>query len=133
MKIKTLHSIRALWLGPVAALCLMSVGAQAQNAPPAGSSFGMPPGHMQQGPGASDDMKKSMMSGMEGMQNMPMSGDTDRDFATMMKMHHQQAVNMAQTEITNGKSPEMKAMAKRIIAAQKKEIAEFDKWLAKQK
>ena len=51
----------------------------------------------------------------------------------MMKMHHQQAVNMAQTELANGKSSEMKAMAKRIIAAQKKEIAEFDKWLSKKK
>jgi uncharacterized protein (DUF305 family) len=130
MKFKTLHSMRALWLGPVAALCLMSAGALAQTTPPAGSSSGMPPGHMQMG---ADDMKKAMMSGMEGMQNMPMSGDTDKDFATMMKMHHQQAVNMAQMELTNGKSPEMKAMAKRIIAAQKKEIAEFDKWLAKNK
>jgi uncharacterized protein (DUF305 family) len=130
MKSKTWHSIRALWLGPVTALCLMSAGATAQTTPPAGSSSGMLPGQMQMG---SDDMKKSMMSGMEGMQNMPMSGDTDKDFATMMKMHHQQAVNMAQMELTNGKSPEMKAMAKRIIAAQKKEIAEFDKWLAKKK
>ena len=131
MKSKTSHSIRALWLGPVTALCLMSAGAAlAQSTPPAGSSSGMPPENMQMG---SDDMKKAMMSGMEGMQNMPMSGDTDKDFATMMKMHHQQAVNMAQMELTNGKSPEMKAMAKRIIAAQKKEIAEFDKWLAKNK
>jgi uncharacterized protein (DUF305 family) len=28
---------------------------------------------------------------------------------------------------------EMKAMARQIIVAQKKEIAQFDKWLAKQK
>ena len=36
-------------------------------------------------------------------------------------------------ELANGKSADMKAMAKQIIAAQKKEIAQFDKWLAKQK
>lgn len=40
---------------------------------------------------------------------------------------------MAEIEIKNGKSPEMKAMAKQIIEAQKKEIAQFDQWLAKQK
>ena len=78
-------------------------------------------------------MKGTMMMGMEEMQKMPMSGDTDKDFAMMMKIHHQQALNMAEMQLKTGKSPEMKAMAKQIIAAQKKEIAQFDKWLAKQK
>ena len=81
----------------------------------------------------SDDMKKSTMPGMDGMQKMPMSGDTDKDFAMMMKMHHQKGVEMAQMELDHGKSPAMKAMAKKIIAAQNKEIAQFDQWLAKQK
>ncbi|MDP3252474.1 MAG: DUF305 domain-containing protein [Hydrogenophaga sp.] len=40
---------------------------------------------------------------------------------------------MAEMQLKTGKSPEMKAMAKQIIVAQKKEIAQFDKWLAKQK
>jgi len=78
-------------------------------------------------------MKQAMMKGMDGMQKMSMSGDTDMDFAMMMKMHHQQALDMAEIQLKNGKSPEMKAMAKRIIAAQKKEIAEFDRWMAKHK
>jgi len=78
-------------------------------------------------------MKQAMMKGMDGMQKMSMSGDTDMDFAMMMKMHHQQALDMAEMQLKNGKSPEMKAMAKRIIAAQKKEIAEFDRWMAKHK
>ena len=81
----------------------------------------------------SDGMKKSMMAGMDGMQKMTMTGDTDKDFAMMMKMHHQQGVNMAQMEIDHGKSPAMKKMAKQIIAAQNKEIRQFDLWLAKQK
>ena len=81
----------------------------------------------------SDDMKKSMMTGMESMQKMPMTGDTDKDFAMMMKMHHQQGVEMAKMQIDHGKSPVMKKMAKQIIAAQNKEIAQFDQWLAKQK
>ena len=114
-----------------AALALTSVGvAQAQPAPAAAP---MSKDHMQHSGAGSADMKQSMMSGMDGMQKMQMSGDTDKDFATMMKMHHQQAVEMAQMELAHGKSPEMKAMSKKIIAAQKKEIAEFDRWLAKQK
>jgi len=90
-------------------------------------------GDMHKGGVGAADMKASMMMGMEEMQKMPMTGNTDKDFAMMMKIHHQQALNMAEMELKHGKSPEMKAMAKQIIAAQKKEIAQFDKWLAKQK
>ncbi len=78
-------------------------------------------------------MSKSMSSMMKNMENMPMSGDTDRDFAAMMRMHHQGALDMAQAEIDGGKDPQLKAMARKIISSQKKEIAEFDEWLAKHK
>lgn len=83
--------------------------------------------------GGSNQMHMSMMKGMDDMKSMPMTGDTDNDFASMMKMHHQQAVAMAKMELANGKSAEMKAMARKIIAAQQKEIAEFDKWMASHK
>ena len=79
----------------------------------------------------SEELNKSMMSGMKSMQDMKPSGDTDKDFAMMMRMHHQQALDMAQIEIERGKSPAMKAMARKIIAAQKKEIGEFDQWIRK--
>ena len=133
MTLKTFNPGKALCLAPIAALWLASVSAQAQTAPAMAASASMPMGQMQKGAGGPADMKASMMMGMEGMQKMSMSGNTDKDFAMMMKLHHQQAVNMAEMELANGKSPEMKAMAKQIIAAQKKEIAQFDKWLAKQK
>ena len=93
----------------------------------------MPMDRMHQGATGSGDMKQSMMSGMDSMKGMQMSGDTDKDFAMMMKVHHQGAVDMAQMELAHGKSPAMKAMATKIIAAQKKEIAQFDRWLASQK
>ena len=93
----------------------------------------MPHGQMHKGMMGSEDMKKSMMMGMDGMNKMTMSGDIDKDFAMMMKIHHQQAVDMSEMQMAHGKSTEMKAMAKQIIAAQKKEIATFDRWLAKQK
>lgn len=137
MKRETLKSIRALCLAPVTALYLVSAVAQPQaspSAPPsAPPSASMPHGHMQQGTTGSDGMKQSMMTGMDSMQKMPLSGDTDKDFAMMMKIHHQQALDMAQMELEHGKSPIMKEMARKIIAAQKKEIAQFDQWLAEQK
>lgn len=81
----------------------------------------------------SDTMSRTMHDGMKEMESMKMSGDVDKDFAMMMKMHHQQALVMAQLEIDQGKSSEMKAMAKKIITGQKKEISKFDAWLSKQK
>lgn len=135
---KTLKSTSALCIAALAALCL-GTAAQAQTAhttQPMASSASMPMGKMgtmHKGAGGPDAMKQSMMGGMEAMHRMPMSGDTDKDFAMMMKVHHQGALDMAQMELDHGKSPEMKALAKSIIAAQKKEIAQFDRWLAKQK
>ncbi len=133
MNLKTRNPLQALFLVPMAALALASAPAQAQTAPTMAASASMPMGQMHKGADGPHDMKASMMMGMDGMQKMPMSGDTDKDFAMMMKMHHQQALNMAEMELAHGKSAEMKAMAKQIIVAQKKEIAQFDKWLAKQK
>lgn len=79
------------------------------------------------------DMRSAMMSGMKNMDSMKATGNTDRDFATMMKMHHQGAIDMAQMELKTGKDAKMRAMAKRIIDSQRKEIKEFDRWLATQK
>lgn len=125
-----LNSIRVSCLTSMLALAALS-GANAQTAKPPMSHASMPQAGMK---GAmAGDMKHSMMAGMESMNKMTMSGNTDKDFAMMMKIHHQGALDMAEMELAHGKSPEMKAMAKRIIASQKKEIAEFDKWLAKQK
>lgn len=82
---------------------------------------------------SSMDMSQSMDSMDENMQAMPMTGDVDYDFAMMMRTHHKGALDMAKSELENGKNPEMRAMAKKIIASQKKEIAQFDKWIAKHK
>jgi len=68
---------------------------------------------------------------MGGMSAMPMSGNVDRDFAAMMKMHHESAIRMSQSELQNGKDPQLREMATRIIEAQKQEIAQLDQWLKK--
>ncbi|NML15922.1 DUF305 domain-containing protein [Azohydromonas sp. G-1-1-14] len=79
--------------------------------------------------GGAGDMHGAMARGMEEMRQMQPTGDADRDFATMMKMHHQQAVDMSQAYLKEAKSPEMRKMAEKIIRDQKREIAQFDKWL----
>ena len=135
MNQRTLGFARTVCAGSLAVLAFASVS-NAQTtpaAPPAAAMPAMPKGDMPKGMMGSDGMKQSMMTGMDSMQKMPMSGDTDKDFAMMMKMHHQQAVDMAQMQLKDGKSPAMKKMAKQIISAQKKEIAMFDKWLANAK
>lgn len=74
-----------------------------------------------------------MMGMMKSMESIQPTGNTDRDFAMMMKIHHQGAIDMAQIELQRGKDPKMRAMARQIIAAQEKEIREFDQWLAKRR
>jgi uncharacterized protein (DUF305 family) len=99
-------------------------------AQPTGSPAAMPPsGAMTHSPGGMD-MKSMMKENGDKMQSMQMSGDPDVDFAQMMRMHHQGAIDMAEMELKNGKDSRMKSMAKSIIAAQKKEIAQFDKFLS---
>jgi uncharacterized protein (DUF305 family) len=93
-------------------------------------SASAPAGGMAHG---SQQMHESMMAGMQKMQGMRPTGDTDKDFAMMMRMHHQQAVDMAKAEVQHGKSPELKAMAQKMINDQQKEIRQLDKWLAKHK
>ena len=77
------------------------------------------------------DMKGMMKDNNDKMSSMKMTGKPDIDFAMMMRMHHQGAIGMAEAELRDGKEPQMREMAKDIIAAQKKEIAQFDKFLAK--
>jgi uncharacterized protein (DUF305 family) len=105
--------------------CSVSI---AQTPPAAGHS-----GMHGMGSDGSKRMHEQMMNGMQKMQGMQPSGDVDKDFAMMMRVHHQQAVDMARVQVKQGKSPELKAMAEKMIRDQQKEIDQFDKWLAAHK
>ena len=118
--------------GVACAICtLAATQVFAQSPAPAGDMTKMPmpaAKSMMQ----SNDMSKSMTKMQEKMSTMSMTGNQDMDFAMMMKMHHEGAIEMAQAELDHGKDPAMRAAAKKIIAAQKKEITEFDRWMSKQ-
>ena len=77
------------------------------------------------------DMKSMMKGNNDQMASMKMTGNADVDFAMMMRVHHQGAIDMAQAELRDGKDGKMRKLATNIIAAQKKEIAQLDKFLAK--
>ncbi|MCJ8141944.1 DUF305 domain-containing protein [Ancylobacter sp. A5.8] len=66
----------------------------------------------------------------EGM-SVPMTGDTDVDFAQGMIPHHQGAIDMARIQLAFGKDPELRKLAEDIIKAQESEIAFLKEWLEK--
>ena len=118
-------------------LCIGAVNAQSTAPMPADIAKPMPKAgtDMKQGvdikQGMGMDMKPMMTDMQDKMMAMKPTGNMDVDFAMMMRVHHQSAITMAEAELQNGKDPQMRAMAKDIIRAQKKEIAAFDKSLAK--
>jgi len=80
--------------------------------------------------GTSGDNSKKLMKSMKIMMNpdMKMAGDVDKDFVTMMILHHQGAIDMAGVEITNGTDPEIMKMAQEIIKKQELEIDQMKEW-----
>ncbi len=89
------------------------------NTPPADNMSGM-----------NSELMTTMNSSMMKMENMKVTGDFDYDFAGMMKEHHQGAIDMSQVLLSKGSDAGIKAMAQKIIDAQKAEIADFDKILS---
>lgn len=76
-----------------------------------------------------NEMMKLMHAMDKEMMMMKMTGDTDYDFALMMKGHHQGALNMANLELAKGTNAEVKAMAQKIKDAQTSEIAMLDMYM----
>jgi len=59
---------------------------------------------------------------MAGMDIRP-SHDVDRDFAAMMILHHQGAIDMAVLELRYGRNEQLRRIAQEIIVDQQQEIA----------
>lgn len=66
---------------------------------------------------------------MAKMDTMKMTKDPDNDFAMMMRMHHQGAIDMANLELKSGSDATMKQMAQQIITSQQAEITQLSAFL----
>jgi uncharacterized protein (DUF305 family) len=55
--------------------------------------------------------------------------DADAQFAQMMIVHHEGAIEMAEVAVERGEQPEVVALGERIAAAQGPEIAQMTGWL----
>ncbi len=70
-----------------------------------------------------------MQSMSEDMNTMTLTKDPDHDFAMMMKLHHQGAIDMATYELANGNANVIKAKAQMMKDAQAMEIMKLDSFM----
>jgi uncharacterized protein (DUF305 family) len=75
------------------------------------------------------ELQKSMAGMDSKTKAMQTNADVDKDFAVMMRSHHEHAVAMAKMQLKHGMSAELKKMAQEMINDQQKEIEEFKAWL----
>ena len=77
-----------------------------------------------------DNEMMSIMHDMTAqMDAMTMTEDADHDFAMMMKMHHEGAINMGNKELEKGDDATIKAMAQTMINMQQAEIQELQAFM----
>jgi uncharacterized protein (DUF305 family) len=100
----------------------MSSTAEAQSAPAS------PQGASGDSTAAFKAVDERMMKSMGGA---AYTGHADDDFVSHMIPHHQGAVDMAEVELRYGKDPQLKKLAERIVASQRKEIQFMKSWQAK--
>lgn len=76
-----------------------------------------------------NEMMAQMHVMMKKMMAMQMTNDPDVDFALMMRIHHQGAIDMAKLELAKGKDLQLRSMAQKIIDDQQQEIHELTTFL----
>jgi uncharacterized protein (DUF305 family) len=73
-------------------------------------------------------LSESEMGMSMDMGELENSREFDRTFIDMMIRHHQGAIRMAQAQLQRGEDPELKALARAIVAAQSREIEQMNSW-----
>jgi uncharacterized protein (DUF305 family) len=75
------------------------------------------------------ELGASMQKMHAAMASTEPSGDSDVDFVRLMLPHHQAAIDMAKTQLLNGKDPQMRRLAQEIITDQQSEIELMQLWM----
>ena len=76
-----------------------------------------------------NELMQSMSKTNATMNNAKMNGDFDYDFANLMIMHHQMAIDMSRVQIEKGSDQTIKNMANGIVVAQEIEIREMQQFI----
>ena len=76
-----------------------------------------------------NELMQSMNKTNTTMSNTKMKGDFDFDFANLMMMHHQMAIDMSRVEIDKGSDQTIKNMANGIAVAQEIEVREMKQFI----
>ena len=71
----------------------------------------------------------NMMKGGKTADVQLITGDIDNDFATLMIIHHQSAIDNASSYLHHGNNTQLKTMATNIVNSQTMEIEELSNWL----
>lgn len=75
------------------------------------------------------ELMEPMKTMMNSMNHDEMGSNTDHQFAMMMGMHHQSAIDMSKAYLDMAKVPEIKELAQKIVADQQKEKQQLDDFL----
>lgn len=74
-------------------------------------------------------LQQHMEAGALQLRNVPPSGNIDRDFVRLMRLHRQQGADMARIQLEKGKSPEARRLAREMLNQHVEDIAQLDDWL----
>ena len=75
------------------------------------------------------ELTSSMQKMHAAMMSIEPSGNGDLDFVRLMIPHHQAAIDMARTQLLQGKDPQLRRLAQQIITDQQTEIELMKLWL----
>jgi uncharacterized protein (DUF305 family) len=81
-------------------------------------------------PSGSDTMMPGMSMGMNMDTLMGLEGEAfEQAFLTMMRQHHQSAIEMSQWTLERSQDPQIQEAAQKVIDEQQAEIEQIDAWL----
>ena len=115
--------MRTLWHGFLVPLILVcSIASPARQ--------GLPSSQKEHNAGtAGPEIEEAMEKMHARMASIKPSRDSDADFVKLMLPHHQAALDMAKSELTYGKDPQMRRLAQEIVTDQQSEIELMQLWL----